>query len=76
MPGSLIGNHIPNEFRIAKSVRVCERIFVFNPKPERRNTMEQITLYYRQGSSDKVYQAGIVPQVGGHVVQFAYGRRG
>jgi bifunctional non-homologous end joining protein LigD len=38
--------------------------------------MEQITLYYRQGSSDKVYQASIVPQDGGHVVQFSYGRRG
>jgi len=38
--------------------------------------MEQITLYYRQGSSDKVYQASIEPQDGGHVVAFAYGRRG
>jgi bifunctional non-homologous end joining protein LigD len=38
--------------------------------------MEQITLYFRQGSSDKVYQAGIVPQDGGYAVQFAYGRRG
>ena len=38
--------------------------------------MEQTTLYYRQGSSDKVYQASVVPQDGGYVVQFAYGRRG
>lgn len=38
--------------------------------------MEHITLYYRQGSSDKVYQASIEPQDGGHVVNFAYGRRG
>ena len=38
--------------------------------------MEQITLYYRQGSSDKVYQASIEPAGGGHVVRFAYGRRG
>jgi len=38
--------------------------------------MEQITLYYRQGSSDKVYQASIQPQDGGYAVQFAYGRRG
>src|SRR6476660_5014946 len=38
--------------------------------------MEQITLYYRQGSSDKVYQASIEPQAGGYVVRFAYGRRG
>ena len=38
--------------------------------------MENITLYFRQGSSDKIYQAGIVPQDGGYVVQFQYGRRG
>jgi bifunctional non-homologous end joining protein LigD len=38
--------------------------------------MENITLYFRQGSSDKVYQAGIEPADGGHVVRFAYGRRG
>jgi bifunctional non-homologous end joining protein LigD len=38
--------------------------------------MEQTTLYYRQGSSDKVYQAAIEPKDGGHVVTFAYGRRG
>ena len=38
--------------------------------------MESITLYYREGSSDKVYQACIQPQGGGHMVHFAYGRRG
>ncbi len=38
--------------------------------------MEQITLYFKQGSSDKIYQASILPQDGGHVVQFQYGRRG
>ena len=39
--------------------------------------MEQsTTLYFKQGSSDKVYQAGIAQQDGGFVVQFAYGRRG
>jgi len=38
--------------------------------------MEQITLYYRQGSSDKVYQARIEPKDSKYVVQFAYGRRG
>jgi hypothetical protein len=38
--------------------------------------MENITLYFRQGSSDKIYQAGIVPKDGGYVVNFAYGRRG
>jgi bifunctional non-homologous end joining protein LigD len=38
--------------------------------------MEQITLYYRQGSSDKIYQASIEPQEDGYAVHFAYGRRG
>ena len=39
-------------------------------------TQDQVTLYYRQGSSDKVYQAAIAPADGGFVVNFAYGRRG
>jgi hypothetical protein len=39
-------------------------------------TMESITLYFREGSSDKVYSASIDPKDGGHVVNFAYGRRG
>lgn len=38
--------------------------------------MEQITLYFRQGSSDKTYQAHLTPQGDGYVVTFAYGRRG
>ena len=38
--------------------------------------MEQVTLYYRQGSSDKIYQASIEPRGNQFVVNFAYGRRG
>lgn len=38
--------------------------------------MESTTLYFKQGSSDKVYQAGITSKDGGYVVQFSYGRRG
>lgn len=39
--------------------------------------MEQsITLYYLEGSSDKIYQAGIVAKGDGYVVNFAFGRRG
>ena len=34
------------------------------------------TLYFREGSSDKVYQADIVPAGDGFHVTFAYGRRG
>jgi bifunctional non-homologous end joining protein LigD len=39
-------------------------------------TKEQVTLYYRAGSSDKVYQAAIEPEGESFVVNFAYGRRG
>jgi bifunctional non-homologous end joining protein LigD len=38
--------------------------------------MKSITLHYRQGSSDKIYQAAIQPKDGLFVVTFAYGRRG
>jgi bifunctional non-homologous end joining protein LigD len=37
---------------------------------------ESTTLYYREGHSDKVYQAEVSEQDGGFVVNFAYGRRG
>jgi bifunctional non-homologous end joining protein LigD len=37
---------------------------------------DQVTLYYRAGSSDKVYQAAIEPVGESFVVNFAYGRRG
>jgi len=36
---------------------------------------ERITLYYREGSSDKVYQASIEPRGELFVVNFAFGRR-
>ncbi len=36
----------------------------------------RVTLYYREGSSDKVYQDAIEPAGDGFVVNFAYGRRG
>jgi bifunctional non-homologous end joining protein LigD len=37
---------------------------------------ETITLYFKQGSSDKIYQASIEPKDGKFIVNFAYGRRG
>jgi bifunctional non-homologous end joining protein LigD len=37
---------------------------------------QRITLYYREGSSDKVYQAAIEPEGQLFVVDFAFGRRG
>ena len=36
----------------------------------------QQTLYYREGSSDKVYQVAVEPKGDQFVVNFAYGRRG
>jgi len=38
--------------------------------------MEQITLYFKQCGSDKVYSASIEPKDGKFVVNFKYGRRG
>jgi bifunctional non-homologous end joining protein LigD len=37
---------------------------------------ERVSLYYREGSSDKVYQAAIEPAGNQFVVSFTYGRRG
>ena len=39
-------------------------------------SLENTTLYYREGSSDKVYQCAIEPSGNAFVVNFAYGRRG
>ena len=36
----------------------------------------KVTLYYRQGASDKVYHVAIEPSGTGFVVNFAFGRRG
>lgn len=36
----------------------------------------RVSLYYHEGSSDKVYQAAIEPAGNSFVVNFAYGRRG
>jgi len=40
------------------------------------NQLPHIELEFREGSSDKVYRAAIEKADGGHVVNFAYGRRG
>ena len=39
-------------------------------------TIQSASLYCREGNSDKVYQAAIVPKDDGYIVTFAYGRRG
>ena len=38
--------------------------------------LENITLYYREGTSDKVYQCSLEAAGGRFAVTFAYGRRG
>src|SRR5688500_12831550 len=38
--------------------------------------MKTTTLYFKEGSSDKVYQAIIEPKGSGFLVNFAFGRRG
>lgn len=38
--------------------------------------MMSITLYFKDGRSDKVYRAAVEHREGGHVVTYAYGRRG
>ena len=41
-----------------------------------KTTNMNITLYFKEGSSDKIYQACILPKDNGYAVNFAYGRRG
>ena len=41
-----------------------------------KTSVQTISLYFRQGSSDKEYHASIDAQDDGYVVHFAYGRRG
>ena len=41
-----------------------------------QTSADRITLYYKEGSSDKVYQAAIEPSGTDFAVNFAYGRRG
>jgi bifunctional non-homologous end joining protein LigD len=43
-----------------------------------QSSIDRITLYYREGTSDKVYEAAIVPAGGDGLftVEFAFGRRG
>lgn len=38
--------------------------------------LQSISLYYREGSSDKVYHVQLLEDAGGYVVNFQYGRRG
>ena len=37
---------------------------------------KSISLYFKEGTSDKIYKAELVKQIGGWVVNYSYGRRG
>ena len=37
---------------------------------------ESVSLYFKEGSSDKEYHAQLEPHQGGWIVSFQYGRRG
>ena len=39
-------------------------------------TLQSASLHFREGNSDKVYQAAVEPKDDGYIVTFAYGRRG
>ena len=41
-----------------------------------QETKESIALYFREGHSDKVYQAQLYRVEGGYVINFQFGRRG
>jgi bifunctional non-homologous end joining protein LigD len=43
---------------------------------KQKSMKEQISLYYQEGSSDKVYHAYLEPKEDGWIVNFAFGRRG
>jgi bifunctional non-homologous end joining protein LigD len=40
------------------------------------STLQSVSLFFREGNSDKEYHAAIEPKDDGFVVNFAYGRRG
>lgn len=41
-----------------------------------QTTIQSASLFFREGSSDKVYHAAIEPKGEGYIVSFSYGRRG
>ena len=41
-----------------------------------QTTIQSASLFFREGSSDKVYNAAIEPKGNGYIVSFSYGRRG
>ena len=65
---------IPNISTNPKAVTFTGDGFFFSPSTTQN--MEHITLHYRAGSSDKIYQAAIEPKNNGYLVTFAFGRRG
>ena len=65
----------PGQHKAATFLHRFVAAFSFLPN-QNQNNMTQTTLYYREGSSDKVYQTWIETTAEGCIVRFAYGRRG
>jgi bifunctional non-homologous end joining protein LigD len=65
----------PGQHKAATILHRFVAAFSFSPN-HNQNNMTQTTLYYREGSSDKVYQTWIETTAEGRIVRFAYGRRG
>ena len=46
------------------------------PEPRISEEPQRVTLYYREGGSDKIYQVTLAATGTGYIVNFAFGRRG
>jgi bifunctional non-homologous end joining protein LigD len=66
--------HIKNLGNEPVGVVRCPALLVSTRKDQ--SIMQSTTLYFKEGASDKVYQASLEPHNNGWVVRFAYGRRG
>jgi bifunctional non-homologous end joining protein LigD len=79
-PGHTKGRH--GEKALSMAAHSFSRI---SPKQQTNNStynmntktpITSISLHFREGNSDKVYQAAIEPKGDGYIVTFAFGRRG
>lgn len=52
------------------------RLLTYEGNFDMENDAKSVSLYFKSGSSDKVYHAQLEAAEGGFVVNFAYGRRG
>ena len=60
----------------ARVTPAVARAFAFQGGNMQTAELPSIDLWFREGSSDKIYRAAVEAKDGGFVVTFAYGRRG